>query len=96
MTDETFRPGEAVRLVSTADPATRLEPGAIGTVLHTDDAGTVHVRWEGGSTLGLIPGVDEWERVTLCTRCGQPLAPGCCPTVSDPAWRAENGMEDGR
>jgi hypothetical protein len=94
MPDETFRPGEAVRLVSTADPATRLRHGEMGTVLHTDDAGTVHVRWEGGSTLGLIPGMDEWERVTLCTRCGQPLAPGCCPTVADPAWWTVS--EDGR
>lgn len=26
-----------------------------------DDVGTVHVAWDNGSTLGLIPGIDQWE-----------------------------------
>jgi hypothetical protein len=59
----TLRPGALVRLVSTTDPHTRIVPGSSGTVEHMDDAGTVHVRWEDGSTLGLIPGEDEWEVV---------------------------------
>lgn len=96
MHEENLRSGASVRLVSIADPATWLRPGAIGTVLHTDDAGTVHVWWRGGATLGLIPGVDAWERVTLCTRCGWPLAPGCCPAMSDPGWWNENTKEAGR
>ena len=25
-----------------------------------DDVGTVHVRWDNGSTLGLVPGEDRW------------------------------------
>lgn len=58
-----LRPGAVVRLVSTADPHTRLLPGATGTVENVDDAGTVHVRWDDGSTLGLIPGEDVWEMV---------------------------------
>jgi len=62
-----------------ADPRTRLASGAEGTVLFTDDAGTVHVQWDTGSTLGLVPGVDRWDE--LCSRCGRPLRPGCCPTL---------------
>jgi hypothetical protein len=54
-------PGDRVRLVSTADLDTRLQPGAVGTASLVDDRGTVHVRWDEGSTLGLIPGVDRWE-----------------------------------
>ena len=72
-----------VRLIRTADPHTRLVPGAVGTVIETDDeAGTLHVLWQDGSTLGLIPGEDEWtvlsDAPAPCTLCGQPLVPGCC------------------
>ena len=35
--------------------------GTIGWVDHVDDAGTIHMRWETGSSLGLIPDVDEFE-----------------------------------
>lgn len=35
--------------------------GTIGTVRYVDDAGTLHVAWENGSGLGLIPDVDEFE-----------------------------------
>lgn len=58
-----LRPGAIVRLISTTDAHSRLAPGTTGTVEHIDDAGTVHVRWEDGSTLGLVPGEDEWETV---------------------------------
>ncbi|WP_405215999.1 DUF4314 domain-containing protein [Agrococcus sp. Ld7] len=73
-----------IRLIATADPHTRVRPGDTGTVLHADGLGTVHVRWDDGSTLGLVSGVDEWE--LLCERCGDPLVPGCCITVGDPEW----------
>ena len=32
--------------------------GAKGKVVHVDDIGTIHVAWETGSTLGVVPGVD--------------------------------------
>ena len=53
--------GDRVRLVRCTDTFTRLRPGSLGTVSFVDDMGTVHVRWDGGSSLGLIPGVDRWE-----------------------------------
>jgi len=34
------------------------KPGTEGTVTHVDDMGTVHVTWDTGSGLGLIPEVD--------------------------------------
>jgi hypothetical protein len=52
--------GRRVRLVRCTDPWTRLVPGALGTVTHVDDLGTLHVRWDDGHTLGLVPGEDEW------------------------------------
>lgn len=52
--------GRKVRLVHTSDAYTRLEEGTVGTVRFVDDLGTVHVNWEDGSSLGLIPGVDSY------------------------------------
>lgn len=52
--------GKRVRLDFTSDPHTALIPGDVGTITGVDDAGTVHVRWDKGSNLGLIPGEDRW------------------------------------
>jgi hypothetical protein len=46
--------GARVRLVHCADPHTRLVPGDLGTVTLIDSLGTVHVRWDNGSQLGLV------------------------------------------
>ena len=55
--------GKRVRLVSSSDPYTKLHPGAEGTVSSVDDLGTVHVKWDCGSSLGLIYREDIWEEV---------------------------------
>lgn len=36
-------------------------PGTEGTVRYVDDLGTLHVAWDTGSSLGLVPGVDTWK-----------------------------------
>lgn len=38
-------------------------PGTIGTVIAVDDSGQLMMRWETGSTLSLIPGVDSFKVV---------------------------------
>ena len=54
--------GQQVRLVCCNDPYTELRPGAIGTVMFVDPLGTLHVRWDSGSTLGLLyVDGDRWE-----------------------------------
>lgn len=53
--------GDRVELVRTSDPHTRLRPGDQGTVRRVDDLGTVHVSWDSGSSLGLVPGEDDWR-----------------------------------
>lgn len=62
MSTDSSRPGagDRVELVWTSDPHTRLKPGDRGAVCAVDPTGTVHVRWDCGSTLGLIPGVDQF------------------------------------
>ena len=43
------------------DPYHPVPAGTIGIVDHVDDAGTIHMIWENGSSLGLIEGEDKFE-----------------------------------
>jgi hypothetical protein len=52
--------GQKVQLVFTDDSHTLLKPGDQGIVQYVDDIGTVFVKWDDGSSLGLIPELDEW------------------------------------
>lgn len=52
--------GSRVTLMAMDDP--QAPPvGTQGTVIGVDDMGTVHVRWDNGSCLGAVPGVDRIE-----------------------------------
>jgi len=55
--------GDRIELVSTSDPYTNLKPGDRGTVSLIDSQGTVHVQWDNGSTLGMVPGEDAFRVV---------------------------------
>ena len=37
--------------------------GTLGTVTCVDDIGTIHVSWDNGSGLGLVPGTDRFRKV---------------------------------
>lgn len=54
-----------VRLIHTSDSFTTLTEGCEGTVTLIDDMGTLHVKWDNGSSLGLIPNEDSWEVIDL-------------------------------
>lgn len=56
--------GQRVRLVFCNDVYTTVVPGDCGTVNSIDALGTVHVRWDKGVSLGLIPEEDQWEVVS--------------------------------
>jgi hypothetical protein len=53
--------GKRVRLIYTSDIYTRLRPGTLGTINFVDDLGTTHVKWDDGSSLGMVDGEDRWE-----------------------------------
>ena len=61
MDGQTDANGRTIHLVRCEDPHTVLRPGLAGVVTHVDGTGTVHVLWEDGHRLGLIPGIDAWE-----------------------------------
>jgi hypothetical protein len=53
--------GKRVELIAMNDDPYPLPAGTKGTVEYVDDMGTVRVKWDSGSTLGLIPNVDEYR-----------------------------------
>lgn len=54
--------GKRVELVSCSDPYTKLIPGTLGTITFVDDMGTVSVKWDDGSTLGMIEAAGDRYR----------------------------------
>ena len=54
--------GARVRLIF-MDDVQSPPAGTEGTVQYVDDAGTIHVHWDTGGSLGLVPGEDEWGLV---------------------------------
>lgn len=58
--------GTMVQLISMRD-AQAPPAGTIGEVQFVDDAGGVHIHWQNGSSLAVIPDVDY---VAILTECG--------------------------
>lgn len=58
--EEKYPIGTHVRLIHMSDPQP-VSKGTIGVVDFIDDIGQIHVKWENGSSLALVEGVDEFE-----------------------------------
>ena len=57
---EQYPVGTRVELIYMNDPYNhKLVPGCQSTVRRVDDMGTIHVSWDCGSSLGLIPGEEN-------------------------------------
>ena len=54
--------GTRLKLISMEDPQ-GVPEGTAGEVELVDDSGQIHVRWETGSGLALIPEVDRFQKV---------------------------------
>lgn len=59
----TYPKGTRVELVSMSGPYAKLKPGDQGTVSFVDDIGTVFVRWDCGSGLGVAYGEDHIRKI---------------------------------
>jgi hypothetical protein len=53
--------GKRIQLIYTSDPYANLPFGECGTIKFVDDMGTLHVQWDNGCKLGLLPGEDKWK-----------------------------------
>lgn len=57
-----FPPGTRVEILRMDDD--QAPPvGTLGTVVAVDDIGTIHVKWDNGSNLGLVFGIDDCRAV---------------------------------
>ena len=58
---ERYPKGTRVQLISMEDPYAPVPPGTEGEVAFVDDAGSIHMKWDNGSSLALIPGEDSFR-----------------------------------
>ena len=76
-----------VQLDHTTDPYTSLTRGDTGTVSFVDSLGTLHVKWDNGSTLGLVFGEDTWTVIETAheevTKLSHEIAIRLLPTLQD-------------
>lgn len=59
---EMYPAGTRIELISMEDPQA-IEPGTKGTVDFVDDAGQIHMKWDNGRTLALIPEEDSFKTI---------------------------------
>ena len=57
--------GTRIELTSMDDPYAPIQPGTRGSVAAIDDMGTLHMKWDNGRTLGVVPGVDQFRKLSM-------------------------------
>ncbi len=65
--------GTRIELDYMEDSVAPVPPGTRGTVVHVDDAGHVHMKWDNGRSLSLIPGVDSFHTIKQELSLGQQM-----------------------
>ena len=58
---EQYPKGTRIRLNSMEDPYAPIAPGTEGEVDFVDDEGQLHMKWDNGRTLPLVPGEDSFS-----------------------------------
>ncbi len=58
-----YPPGTRIRLQQMNDPYAPVPPGTEGIVDCVDDIGQIHMKWDNGRTLALIPGEDSFTKI---------------------------------
>ena len=58
--DPIAKVGMRIRMLSMEDEFP-VDEGMEGTIYTIDDLGTLHVKWDDGRNIGIIPGIDEYQ-----------------------------------
>lgn len=53
--------GTKLQMITMRNEKYPIPPGTVGEVTHIDDIGNIHVRWQNGSSLAIIPEVDSFR-----------------------------------
>ena len=53
--------GTKLQMITMRNEKYPVPSGTIGEVTHVDDIGNIHVRWQNGSSLAIIPEVDSFR-----------------------------------
>lgn len=61
---DNYPPGTRIMLLSMDDPYAPISEGTKGTVVHVDDAAQIHMKWDNGRTLAIVPGEDSFRKLT--------------------------------
>jgi len=56
--------GKRIRLIQMGDDPNPVEPGTEGTIDHVDSIGQLHVKWDNGRSLAIVPEEDQYEIIT--------------------------------
>lgn len=59
---ENYKRGTRIKLIEMAKEP-QMPSGLLGTVTHVDSIGQIHMNWDNGSTLALVPGEDSFTTV---------------------------------
>lgn len=73
--------GKRIKMIKMSPDPHPIEPGTMGTIKMVDGIGQIHVNWDNGRSLAVIPGVDEYEIE------GEKMAEGGQVTL----WKIGNG-----
>ena len=61
---DNYPPGTRLELINMDDPYAPVPSGTRGTVQYVDDMGQIGMKWDNGRTLSLVPGEDDFRRLT--------------------------------
>ena len=60
---ELYPTGTRIELIKMNDPYAPVPEGTRGTVDFVDDIGQIHMRWDNGRTLALVPSEDIFKKI---------------------------------
>lgn len=58
---EQYPVGTRIRLIKMREEAQPVPEGTEGAVTGVDDIGTIHMKWDNGSSIGLVQKIDQFQ-----------------------------------